>query len=402
MSTVIPPPATRAGGQVRVAPNDLLDFTAGVFRARGVPAVRARTAAEALVHGDLTGITSHGLVNLTRLYLPLFDDGRCDPAAEPRTVTDAGASVLLDAGRALGLWAAAEAVDLAAERARLHGVGLVSVRDATHLGCAGAHALRAARAGLICLLVSNCGRQRITRPPGARAAMLGTNPLAFAAPAGDQPPFVLDMSTTAVPTGRIRGAARAGRAIPPGWLVDDQGRPVTDPGALDRGEAFLTWLGGAPETGAYKGYGLGLLVEVLGALLPGAGLGPAPEAWAGGGGPTGRDDDIGFAALVVAPGRLRARDEFDRQADGLFRALTGAPALSEDRPVRYPGWHEARRAAEHARTGVPLPGALYAELRATADALGLPVPQPVDPADPMNPTDSTDSMNPTDSTEEPR
>jgi LDH2 family malate/lactate/ureidoglycolate dehydrogenase len=374
MSTLTPP-ATAEG--TRVDYEELLDFTAAVFQSRGVPPARARTAAEALVHGDLTGVTSHGLVNLTRLYLPLFDDGRCDPAAEPRIVTDAGASVLLDARRALGLWAAAEAVDLAAERARRHGVGLVSVRDATHLGCAGAHALRAARDGMICLLVSNCGRQRIARPPGGRPAMLGTNPLAFAAPAGAQPPMVLDMSTTVVPTGRVRAAARAGQPIPAGWLQDDQGGAVTDPGALDRGEGFLQWLGGSPQTGAFKGYGLGLLVEVLGALLPGAGLGPAREAWAGGGSPSGRDDDIGFAALVVAPGRLRAQDEFDADAAGMFSALLGAPALSEDTPVRYPGWYEAQRAEEHRRTGVPLSDALYAELEQAGADRELAVPHPI-------------------------
>ncbi|WP_069813232.1 Ldh family oxidoreductase [Streptomyces sp. TP-A0874] len=388
------PPATRKRGEVRVDHRELLDFTAAVLASRGVPPGRARTAAEALVHGDLTGVTSHGLVNLTRLYLPLFDEGRCDPAAEPGIVTDTGASVLVDARRALGLWAAAEAVDLAADRARDHGVGLVSVRGATHLGCAGAHALRAARRGMICLLVSNCGRQRIARPPGGRPAMLGTNPLAFAAPAGRQPPLVLDMSTTAVPTGRVRAAARAGERIPPGWLADDDGRPVTDPGALDRGEGFLQWLGGSPETGVYKGYGLGLLVEVLGALLPGAGLGPAPEALAGDGSPSGRDDDIGFAALVVAPGRLRPQEDFEAQADGLFSALLGAPALAADRPVRYPGWYEARRAAERRDTGVPLSESLYAELRSVASDTALPAPAPLPAADAADPVETADDRDP--------
>ncbi|AJE81457.1 MULTISPECIES: Ldh family oxidoreductase [Streptomyces] len=364
--------------EVRVDLDALLDFTAAVFRHHGLPQDRATTAARALVHGDLTGVTSHGLTNLTRLYLKLFADGRCDPAAEPEVLADQGAAVLLDSHKALGLWAASEAVDLAAGRALEYGVGLVTVRDATHLGCAGAHAKRAADRGMICLLVSNCGRQRIIRPPGGSAAMLGTNPLAFATPAGPRPPFVLDMSTTVVPTGRVRGAARAGQDIPEGWLEDAEGRPVTDPHALDRGDGYLKWLGGDAETGAFKGYGLGLLVETLGAMLPGAGLGPEPEAWSGSGSPSGQDDNIGFTVLVIAPAELRRKDEFEAQAAGLFDALTGSPAVREDRPVRYPGWFEGERATEYEKSGVPLSAALYEELRQVAAERGLTAPAALD------------------------
>ncbi|WP_217146708.1 Ldh family oxidoreductase, partial [Streptomyces sp. AC627_RSS907] len=209
--------------------------------------------------------------NLTRLYLPLFDDKRVEPDAEPEVLADKGASVLLDGKKGLGLWLASEAIDLAAERAAEYGIGLVSVRDATHFGCAGHHTLRAAERDMVGILASNCGGQRIARPPGGKVAMLGTNPMSIASPAGpDLPPYCLDMSTTAVPTGKIRQAARAGQSIPEGWLTDAQGQPVTDPHALDRGDGFPTWLGGRPETGAYKGYGLALLVEVFAALVPGA------------------------------------------------------------------------------------------------------------------------------------
>lgn len=384
MTTTTPAGAAAPAGEpapVRVDRTALVDFTAAVLEAHSVPGKRAATAAHALVHGDLTGIVSHGLTNLTRLYLKLFADGRCDPDAEPEVLADRGAAVLIDARRALGLWAASEAVDLAVERAARFGVGLITVRDSTHLGCAGVHALRATDHGMMCLLVSNCGQQRIIRPPGARPAMLGTNPLAFASPAGPHHPFVLDMSTTVVPTGRVRVAARAGRPIPEGWLETADGSPLTDPHALDRGDGYLKWLGGDPDTGAFKGYGLGLLVEVLGAALPGAGLGPDPAAWPGTGSPSGVDDNIGFTALVVAPAELRPDDAFAEAAGGLFGALLDAPALRADRPVRYPGWHEAERAARHTATGVPLSPSLYQELTEVAGTLGLTPPAPLAPAD---------------------
>ncbi|MDQ0994389.1 Ldh family oxidoreductase [Streptomyces sp. V3I7] len=360
-ATGAPPCARRP--DVLVDHGELLAAVTAAFTAHGLPDRRAHAAAAALCHGDLVGFGSHGVFNLSRLYLPLLRSGRADATAEPRVITDLGACVLLDARRALGLWSASEAMDLAVERARRHGVGLVSVRNGTHFGCAGHHTARAAEQGLIGVLASNCGGQRIARPPHAQLAMLGTNPLSVAAPALDGHPFVLDMSTTVVPTGRIRAAARGGSSIPPGWLEDAEGAPVTDPGAFDRGEAYLRWLGGTDENGAYKGYGLGLAVEVLAALLPGAQLGPAADVLEGDGRPHGRDDDIGFLVLAIAPEALRPPGEdFRGDARDLFTTLTQCPPTEGHGPVRYPGWWEAERALTRTRDGVPLPAHLHDEL----------------------------------------
>jgi LDH2 family malate/lactate/ureidoglycolate dehydrogenase len=356
--------------------DDLLAFASGVFTSLGLPTAAAAASAEALCYGDLTGLSSHGLANLTRLYLPLFESGRVDPGAGLTVLADRGASVLADAGRSLGLWAAGAAMDLAADRAARYGIGMVAVRGATHFGCAGQHAARAVGRGMIGIVASNCGRQRIARPPGGRVAMLGTNPLAVAAPAGSHPPFVLDMSTTAVPTGRVRAAAGAGVPVPAGWLEDDAGSPVTDPAAFDRGEAHLLWLGGS--SGAYKGFGLGLAVEILAALVPGAGFGPAPEALSGDGGPSGRDDDIGFWVAAIDP--PRHAEAVRNDAHALFGSLLDCPPVREGEPVRYPGWHEADRARRHRAGGVPLSAALYRELAGVATAHGLPLPAPRGPA----------------------
>lgn len=378
MTTLTQPPGTEpaTGGTprtVRVAATELIRFTTEVFTRRGLAEDRSSAAARALVHGDLTGVTSHGLTNLTRLYLPLFDDGRTDPKADLEIVADRGAALLVDAHRALGLWSAGAAMDLALERADTYGIGLVSLYNGTHFGCAGHFTARAAEAGAIGLLAGNCGGQRIIRPPGAARPLLGTNPFSIAAPAGDHPPYVLDMSTTVVPTGRIRAAAREGRPIPEGWLTDDLGNPVTDPAAFDRGEAHLQWLGGRPETGAFKGYGLSLLVETLAALLPGANLGPT-AAEKDGTGPLGRDDNIGFFALAIAPGRLRPQEEFLRDAQDLFGTLLATEPVDPAAPVRYPGWPEAAHARAAAADGVPLGAALHAELVLVADQLSLDPP----------------------------
>ncbi len=373
MTTLSPEPPGSAPERTAVLTDhdSLLAFLTGVFARRGLPRDRAVESARALCHGDLTGMDSHGVANLAGLYLPLLDEGRADPRAEPSIVTDLGAALLVDARRSLGLWSASWAMDLAVERAERHGVGMVSVRDATHLGCAGFHALRAAERGMIGVVSSNCGGQRIARPPGGSVAMLGTNPLAVSAPAGGHPPFLLDMSTTAAPTGRIRQAAREGRVLPEGLLCDDRGAPVTDPAAFDAGDAHLMWLGG--HVGRFKGFGLGLVVEVLSALVSGSGRGPHPDALEGDGGPSGRDDDIGLLLLAIAPDALRQGAEAD--AEGLFGALLDCPPTDPDLPVRYPGWHEHHYARERAEHGVPLPAALYAVLVDQAERAGVRAPE---------------------------
>ncbi|MYV66528.1 Ldh family oxidoreductase, partial [Streptomyces sp. SID2131] len=137
MTSTLPDGAAPRGDvrrEVTVPYETLLGETAACFVRLGVPEARARLAAEALCYGDLTGMDSHGVFNLGRLYRPLLESGGADPAAEPEVLRDLGACVLLDHRRALGLWAASEAMDLAAERADRHGIGLVSVRGATHFG----------------------------------------------------------------------------------------------------------------------------------------------------------------------------------------------------------------------------------------------------------------------------
>jgi LDH2 family malate/lactate/ureidoglycolate dehydrogenase len=366
-----PAPST---APARASYPELLEFTAAVFAAYGVPSARAHAAARALCYGDLTGMTAHGLANLTRLYLPLLDERRADPCAEPRIVADRGAAVLVDTRRALGLWAAGEVMDLAAERAAAYGIGMAAGRGATHFGCAGHHALRAVDRGMIGLVAANCGGQRIARPPGGAVAMLGTNPLSVAAPAGPHPPFVLDMSTTAAPTGRVRQAAREGRTLPTEILRDDDGRPVTDPSAFDAGRAHLMWLGGA--AGQYKGFGLGIAVELLAALVPGAALGAHPDALTGDGRPAGRDDDIGFCTVAIAPDVLRSGVGADGAA--LFGALLNCPPAGGAGPVRYPGWHEHHRARSRLRDGVPLGTELWRELREVAARAGIAAPAAVE------------------------
>lgn len=350
-------------------------FVTSVFESYAVPEQRAQRSAAALLYGDLTGMNSHGIANLVRLYLPMFDEGRVSATAELDVVSDSGACLVVDANKTLGLWAASDALELASRRARQYGSGFVFARNATHFGCAGYHTKMHADRGDIALLASNCGGQRIARPPGGKYAMLGTNPLSIASPAGEgSAPFVLDMSTTAVPTGRVRQAARRGQPIPPGWLEDADGRAVTDPEALDAGTGYPLWLGGRPETGAYKGYGLALAVETLAAVLPGASTGPSVNAYAGGGEPTGRDDDIGFVAMVLDPNVIRGNDSYESDASAMFDAIVGCQPLDPRSPVSYPGARENAELERSMSEGIRLETGVVRDLRSTAADRGIELP----------------------------
>jgi LDH2 family malate/lactate/ureidoglycolate dehydrogenase len=351
----------------RIEPDALRAFTAAVFGICGMEPGPAAEAARSLCYADAVGMDTHGVANLAGLYVPRLRDGRVDPRARPEVVSERGGAALLDGHDGLGLYVGVVALDEAMTRAREHGVGAVAVRRSSHLGPAGYYSARAAEEGMVAMAMSNCGTQRIARPPGGGEAMLGTNPLSAGAPAGDLPSYVLDMSTTVVPTGRVRTAHASGETIPEGWLVDDDGRPVTDPAALDEGRGHIQWLGGRPETGAYKGFGLGLLVDILCGALPGAGVGPLGE-------PGADDRDVGHFILALDVSAFRPVADFEATMDAMLGALLGSPPAREGGRVLYPGHVESDSAAERAANGIPVAPHVVSKLDQLATELGIDPP----------------------------
>lgn len=308
---------------VRVPYRKLLAFTRATFAEHGMPPDRAHTAAAALCYADLRGLAPHGLAELAHRYLPALADGRADPGAEPEVLHETGACAHLDAHRALGLWAASDATDRAIDRALQHGLGLVSVRNSTPFGCAGVHALRATRDGMIGLVAST-GAHHLS---GA-----GANPLGVAAPALDQRPFVLDLSAARQP--------------------QDPGFPLVD----HTGRHEVRWPGADPAADAAEG--LGLVVPLLTAMLSGA-------ATADIGSSSGGATD--FVVLALAPGVICPGQDPAATARSLFSTLSPVPVVpqqprTERGTAHYPGWVEAERAAHALHEGVPLSRDLHEEL----------------------------------------
>ncbi|NUT05575.1 MAG: Ldh family oxidoreductase [Hamadaea sp.] len=347
----------------RIPVADLHAFAAGCLRAAGLDEWQANRAADVLTYSDARGCTTHGTFTLSSIYLPRLRDGRIRPDGVTSVVRDTGPCVLVDAGRRLGLVAGTEAVDLAVARARRFGIGAVGVRDSTHFGSAGFYTTRAAQAGLLAVATTNCGAQAIAPPIGGSRRLLGTNPVSAAVPTAGEAPFVLDMSTTTVATGKLRAAQLSGKDIPAGWLQYSGGGDCLDPGAYYRGEADLTWLGGRLETGAAKGFGLGILVEMLAGALTGGSVGPSAGD---------SDDDIGHFFLVIDPQAFVGSKEFTSAADALLETIADSPAQPGWGPVQYPGLPEARAYAESAAGGVALPDHVLTALDQAATDLGRP------------------------------
>jgi ureidoglycolate dehydrogenase (NAD+) len=344
-----------AAGDVTFAPDVLRDYARVLLAAGGFQPADARKAADLLVWANLRGIDSHGVLRIPR-YMEMVKLGMIDPAAEPRVVSEHGAVALVDAALAPGATGMELVTQKAVEIAGRSGAGFCVGRNTTHAGAVGYFAQAVAARGMIGIVMT--ASKPLMAYPGAKGEAVSTNPLAIAAPSADPgEPIVLDMSTAAVALGKIMAAKDAGRPIPEGWGVDAQGRPTTDPGAV---EALL------PMAGP-KGAGLSLMIEVLCSLLAGSPL-IAPAL--GGARPPG------FNALVVAidPAAFGDREAFLTSVRALAAAIHALPAASGVGAVLLPGERGRRTEAQRRAAGIALPRGVATKLAELASRLGVEVP----------------------------
>ncbi|MCA9822063.1 MAG: Ldh family oxidoreductase [Dehalococcoidia bacterium] len=254
----------------RYAASDLREFTAATFRHFGLGTDDAAVAAEVLVDADLQGIESHGIAHLPWHfgYVPGLKQGVVNPRPQVKVERESPVAATWDADGGLGVLVGKRAMEAAMAKAADVGIGMVAVRNGRHFGAAGYYAHMAAREDMIGMAM--CNVPAIANAAGGLDRVYGTNPIAFGAPIEDEQPFLLDIATTAVAGGKLEIATRQGKPIPEGWAVDSEGKHTPDPTALRQGGALLP-LGSSMTTSSYKGYGLGLMVDILTGVLPGAG-----------------------------------------------------------------------------------------------------------------------------------
>jgi len=341
-------------------------WTARLVEQLGTPSDIAADVAEVLVASDRRGIASHGTARLPN-YIALIEAGVMDPAARP--VVDGGRPALtrFDARNGWGHHAGRVAVDAAIEAARPLGLAAATVRNTNHFGIAGWYALRAAAAGLIGISLSNTSP--LVAPTRARQPLIGTNPIALAAPAGRFGSFCLDMATSTIPRGRIEVAARRGELLPVGWAIDAEGRAATTPEAALGGA--LHPLGGEEATGGHKGYGLSLAVDLLTGVLAGASFGPNIVGLFSTDGPS----DLGQTFIVIDPAAVDVPGAFEARLEGYLGQLVAAPTAPDGTGrVLVPGEPEAEAERRSDDRGTML-DAIHAErLIELGDRYGIPFP----------------------------
>jgi LDH2 family malate/lactate/ureidoglycolate dehydrogenase len=335
-------------------------FLQDLLVSQGVDADEAVVVAELLVDADLRGIDSHG-ANLAALYADRLRAGLIHSPAAITVVRDDGSTVLLDGGLGFGQVGARRAIDLAIERAGAHGVAVVALRETTHLGALGWYTERAALAGYVAFAFQN--GPTIVPPYGGVTPLLSTNPLSYAVPTSAPPMVVYDVATTTVAGNRVLLAKKRGDpTIPEGWANDARGRPTTDTAAAS--VDHLQWLGG------HKGFGLGLLVELLAGVLADSCYGTAEHTSSPAHGRARVAKGATF--IVIDPDRFVPGGDFRTRADRLVAEIRGSEPAEGVDAVMVPGEREHRTRTDRLADGIPLAAGLVAELDRIADAAGVP------------------------------
>lgn len=364
--TLLPSPMQPSAMQppALIEPTWLAARTAALFAACGLPQDAAETVAAALVDADLRGIPSHGTL-LAPMYAERLRRGSVSTATRAEVVVDAGALAVLDANHALGILTADQAIALAIEKARAHGLGAVTVRRAFHFGGGFRYVQTAAAAGMVGIAAANT-RPLMPAPGGARARV-GNNPLAIGVPRAGGEPLVLDMALSEAALGKIRLAAAEGREIPPTWATDREGSPTTDAEAAIAGLLL-------PAAG-HKGYGLALMVDVLCGVLSGGAFGAAVNGLYA---DTSVPNDCAhfFLALDVARCFGGDPEPFAERVAQLAGEVVQPPAAPGVDRLMVPGQPEAERHASASREGIAVAASTLDALASACGEAGIELGEP--------------------------
>jgi len=342
-----------------------------VFTRLGVPPQDARICTNVLIASDLRGIESHGVGRL-KYYYDRIVAGRQNPRTEIEIVQESETTAVIDGHHGMGHVIAHRSMRLAMDKAHRYGLGAVAVRNSTHFGIAGYYALMAAHEGMIGVTVTNA-RPAIA-PTFGSEPMLGTNPIAFAAPSDMPYPFCFDGATSITQRGKVEVAAREENPIPEGWVIDAEGKPITAPERilkeLDSGQAALLPLGGAGEEMAgYKGYDLATMVEILSAALCGGMflkdlLGRAPDG-------SRRPFMLGHFFLAIDVAHFVPLEQSRRITGQIMRDLQGSRRAPGQERIYVAGEKEHEMEQRIRQQGVPVNRNLRRELQVMRDELDI-------------------------------
>jgi len=347
---------------VTIPADDLRAFMESVFKKLRVPEEDARLTTDVLLEADLRGIDTHGVGRLS-IYADRLASGKQNPEAPLSIVSEAPGTALLDGGAGMGQVVAVRAMEMAVRKAGDTGIAGIAVRNSSHFGFAGYFPLMAAEKGMIGMAVTNA-RPSIC-PTFGTEPMLGTNPIAFAAPTDLEFPFLFDAATSIIQRGTVELYDRLHMELPGDLVIGTSGETLTGPASIlekmVNGSAALLPLGGrGEERGGHKGYGLAVMVEILSAALQN---GPYLKHVTGVG--------LGHFFLAVDISKFLPLETFKRVAGGILRDLQNSRKEKEGGRIFVPGEKEHIVRKERLVSGIPLPPDFLLKLDEMAAAVGV-------------------------------
>jgi uncharacterized oxidoreductase len=343
--------------------DQLRDFSSSIFIALGVPNKDAILVSDLLVEANLTGFDSHGVIRIP-IYARGIKMGAVKPGAKMKIVRETPSTAFIDGGWNLGQVVAKYAMNVCIEKARKSVVGLVTAKNSQHAGRLNAYAEMAMAQDMIGIASVNSASY--VAPFGGKSKQLGTNPLCFAIPSGEELPMVLDMATSVWARGKIMVYLARGEELPDGIFMDSDGNPTKDPSWYTKG-GVLRNLGG--DIAGYKGFGLSLLVEILTGALSEAGVSNSNEyrsrPFYGGN---------GIFMMAIDVGQFTDLEAFKNRVDNLLRTVKHSPTAPGYKKILIPGEPERQNKEKRLREGIFIEANTWKNLTSLANELDVKIP----------------------------
>ena len=330
--------------EVRISHESLHLVVKAIFENLGNSSEDAEEAADVLAMTDLRGVETHGVSNMLRSYIGQYTSGQVNPDPRWSIEKETPAIAVVNADRGLGVVLGRRAMDIAIEKAKTVGVGIVTMNNGAHLGAVGHFSMYAAQQGMVGMCATSAGRGVL--PTFGSEGRFGTNPISIAAPAGTEAPLLFDAATSQIAGNKFSLARRVGSDLLGGWIADDLGNPIMDETEVPEDYGGLLPIGGTRENGSHKGYGFLMMVEVLAAMLSGSVPGMFDEELFESG------YKHYFAAYNIES--FTDLELFKRNMDEMLQKLRSTPPAPGQARVLYPGLAEFEEELDRRANGIPL------------------------------------------------
>lgn len=342
----------------RVSAPALKAFIARAFVAAGIPENDAAVLGELITEADLRGSDTHGVFRMPA-YCKRIKAGGVNVRPDIRIVAERASTALVDGDNGMGHLVMKRAAEIAIAKAKESGVGWVGARMSNHAGPAALYTMMPLAHDMIGLYFA-VGSNNHLPPWGGAESLLGTNPIAVAVPGLEEPPVVMDMAPTVSAYGKVRLKASRGEPMPVGWMIDKQGKPLTDPKRADEGHLL--------PIGDYKGYALSLIIGLLAGALNRAAIGRDIFDFNK---ELGRATNTGQSVVALSIDAFVPAAEFKRSVDAMVRTLRASPRLPGVERIWLPGEQSHVKRLDRMKSGIPLPPSLKRSLDALAKELGI-------------------------------